>query len=216
MSQNSDDRTVMQSYLEFDCARLSSTQAYRLLNHLVAPRPIAFVSTVSADGIPNLAPFSFFMAGGLNPPSIAFSPLTNSHGQPKDTLQNIRATGEFTINVVSDGMQERVNITSIDFESSTSEWEQASFTPAPTVKVLPARVSESLIAMECRLHQIVSHGDGASSANYVIGEVVYFHVAEHLMVNGEIDPTQVNYISRMGGDWYARVNIDSMFQLSRP
>jgi flavin reductase (DIM6/NTAB) family NADH-FMN oxidoreductase RutF len=89
MSQNPHDRTVIQPYLGFDCAQLSPTAAYRLLNHLVAPRPIAFVSTISADGIPNLAPFSFFMAGGLNPPSVAFSPLTNRHGQLKDTLQNI-------------------------------------------------------------------------------------------------------------------------------
>ncbi len=97
MSQNPHDRTIVQSYLGFDCAHLSPTEAYRLLNHLVAPRPIAFVSTISADGIPNLAPFSFFMAGGLNPPSVAFSPLINRHGQLKDTLQNIQATGEFTV-----------------------------------------------------------------------------------------------------------------------
>jgi flavin reductase (DIM6/NTAB) family NADH-FMN oxidoreductase RutF len=216
MSQNPHDRTVVQPYLGFDCAQLSPTEAYRLLNHLVAPRPIAFVSTISADGIPNLAPFSFFMAGGLNPPSVAFSPLTNRHGQLKDTLQNIQATGEFTINVVSAGMQERVNIASIDFESDVSEWDRAGFTPAPTVRVRPARVAESVMAMECRLYQIVSHGDDVNSANYVIGEVVYFHIAQYLMVNGEIDPTQVNYISRMGGNWYDLVNSDSMFELSRP
>ena len=213
MSQNTNDT---QSYLGFDCAELSPAEAYRLLNHVVSPRPIAFVSTLSADGIPNLAPFSYFMAGGLNPPSIAFSPTTNRHGQPKDTLQNIRDTGEFTINVVSEGMQNGVNIASLDFESSISEWERAGFNPAPTHKVRPARVAESLMAIECRLFQIVSHGTGASAANYVIGEVVYFHIAPKLMVNGEIDPTQIQYLSRMGGDWYDRVSADSMFELVRP
>ena len=213
MSQNTDDA---HSYLGFDCAELSSSDAYGLLNHLVAPRPIALVSTLSVDGIPNLAPFSYFMAGGLNPPSIAFSPTTNRHGQFKDTLQNIQATGEFTINVVSQGMQDRVNIASLDFDASVSEWEQALFTPASTTKVRPARVAESLMAMECRLYQIVSHGEGANAANYVIGEVIYFHIAKQLMVNGKIDPTQVQYISRMGGNWYDKVSADSMFELARP
>jgi flavin reductase (DIM6/NTAB) family NADH-FMN oxidoreductase RutF len=213
MSPNTNDT---QSYLGFDCANLSPAAAYRLLNHVVSPRPIAFVSTLSADGIPNLAPFSYFMAGGLNPPSIAFSPTTNRHGQPKDTLQNIRDIGEFVINVVSEGMQEGINIASLDFESNVSEWERAGFTPAPTQKVRPARVAQSLMALECRLFQIVSHGAGANAANYVIGEVVYFHIASQLMVNGEIDPTQVQYLSRMGGDWYDRVSADSMFELVRP
>jgi flavin reductase (DIM6/NTAB) family NADH-FMN oxidoreductase RutF len=213
MSPNTNDA---QSYLGFDCADLSPAEAYRLLNHVVSPRPIAFVSTLSADGIPNLAPFSYFMAGGLNPPSIAFSPTTNRHGQPKDTLQNIRDTGEFTINVVSEGMQNGVNLASLDFQPSVSEWEKAGFTPAPTAKVRPARVAESLMAIECRLFQIVSHGSEANAANYVIGEVVYFHIAPQLMVDGEIDPTQVQYLSRMGGNWYDRVSADSMFELVRP
>lgn len=89
-----------QNFLSFDCTEIAPNEAYRLLTHMVAPRPIAFVSTVSPKGIPNLAPFSFFMAGGINPLSVAFSPNTNRHGQPKDTLRNIQATGEFTINVV--------------------------------------------------------------------------------------------------------------------
>jgi flavin reductase (DIM6/NTAB) family NADH-FMN oxidoreductase RutF len=213
MSQNTNDA---ESYLGFDCADLSPSDAYRLLNHVVAPRPIAFVSTLSADGIPNLAPFSYFMAGGLNPPSIAFSPTTNHHGQPKDTLKNIRDTGEFVINVVTAGIQEGINIASLDFESTVSEWEKSGFTPAPTTKVRPARVAESLMAIECRLFEIISHGTGANAANYVIGEVVYFQIAPQLMVNGEIDPTQVQYLSRMGGNWYDRVSVDSMFELVRP
>ncbi|WP_310490148.1 flavin reductase family protein [Chamaesiphon sp. VAR_69_metabat_338] len=213
MSQHTNDP---QSYLGFDCADLSPSEAYRLLNHVVSPRPIAFVSTLSRDGIPNLAPFSYFMAGGLNPPSIAFSPTTNRHEQPKDTLRNICDTGEFVINVVSAGMQDGVNIASLDFEPSVSEWERAGFTPASTTKVRPARVAESLMAIECRLFQIVSHGSGANAANYVIGEVVYFHIAPQLMVNGEIDPAQVQYLSRMGGNWYDRASADSMFELARP
>lgn len=154
-------------YLGFDSADLSPTAAYRLLTHMVAPRPIAFVSTISLTGIPNLAPFSFFMAGGINPPSIAFSPNTNRHAQPKDTLRNIQETGEFVINIVSEGMQERMNITSLEFDREVSEWEKAGFTKAKTAKVRPPRVGESLMAMECKLYQIVSHGQGTNAANYV-------------------------------------------------
>lgn len=202
--------------LGFDCAELAPMEAYRLLTHMVAPRPIAFVSTLSADGIANLAPFSFFMAGGSNPPSVAFSPNTNQQGQPKDTLRNIQEIGEFTINVVSQGMLEGVNVASISFDPNVNEWEQANFTPAPTVKIRPTRVAESLMAMECRLYQIVPHGSGANAANYVIGEVVYFHIAQHLIVNSEINATGVQYISRMGGNWYSHTNADSMFELMRP
>jgi flavin reductase (DIM6/NTAB) family NADH-FMN oxidoreductase RutF len=203
-------------YLSFDCADLAPMAVYHLLTHMVAPRPIALVSTLSPEGLPNLAPFSFFMAGGINPPSIAFSPNTNRHGQPKDTLRNIQANGEFTINLVSQGMQERVNLTSLELEYGISEWEQAGFTAAPTRKVRPARVAESLMAMECQLYQILPHGEGVNAANYVIGEVVAFHVARNLMTNGEIDATQVQYISRMGGNWYDRVTAQSMFELARP
>lgn len=191
-------------------------EAYHLLTNIVAPRPIALVSTLSSDGLPNLAPFSFFMAGGINPPSIAFSPTTNHQGQPKDTLRNIRATGEFVINLVSHGMQERVNLTSLELEYGISEWERAEFTPAPTQRVRPARVAESLMAMECKLYQIVSHGEGVSAANYVIGEVLVFHVAKHLTIDRKIDATQVQYISRLGGNWYDLVTADSMFELTRP
>lgn len=204
------------NYVSFDCTELSIAENYRLLTNFVAPRPIAFVSTVSPAGVANLAPFSFFMAGGSNPPSVAISPNTNRHNKPKDTLQNIQVTGEFVINLVNKGMQESVNLTSVEYDYGISEWDKTEFTPIASVKVSPARVAESLMAMECRLYQIVPHGSGASAANYVIGEVIYFHIAEHLMVNGEIDATKVNYISRMGGNWYNQVDATSMFELPRP
>ncbi|MFM2304806.1 MAG: hypothetical protein RLZZ135_2218 [Cyanobacteriota bacterium] len=156
------------------------------------------------------------MAGGSNPLSVAFSPNTKADLQLKDTLRNIQTTGEYTINVVSHNMTERMNITAAAFPDGVSEWEQAGFTKSPSIKVQPDRVAESLLAMECRLYQIVPHGAGASAANYVIGEVVYFHVAESLMVNGEIDHTRIDYVSRLGKDWYARANAESMFELPRP
>lgn len=212
----SENRTNSDAYQSFDCADLSPSEVYGMLTHCVAPRPIAFVSTVSPAGMPNLAPFSYFMAGGTNPPSVAFSPNTNRQGQPKDTLRNIQATGEYAINIVSYEMREGMNLTSAEFPYGVSEWEQSGFTPTPAAKVRPAIVAESLLAMECHLYQIVPHGQGSAAANYVIGEVIYFHVAKHLFVDGKIDPTRVDYITRMGGDWYARANEVSMFELPRP
>jgi flavin reductase (DIM6/NTAB) family NADH-FMN oxidoreductase RutF len=203
-------------FVGIDPAELSRQDAHRLLLHCVAPRPIAFVSTLSADGRPNLAPFSYFMAGGANPPSVVVSPLTDRTGQPKDTLRNIQATGEYVINVVTYAMRERMNHASAEFPYGVDEWEEAGFTPAPTVKVKPARVLDSPLAIECRLFQIVPHGEGSLAANYIIGEVVYFHVAQALMEGETLDARRVDYIARMGADWYARAHAETMFELPRP
>lgn len=200
----------------FDPAAMSSGDRHRLLLHCVAPRPIAFTSTLSAEGAPNLAPFSYFMAGGANPCSVVVSPLTTRDGREKDTLRNIRETGEFTISVVTYAMRERMNVAAAELPHGVSEWEEAGFTPAPTVRVRPPRVAESPLAIECRLYRVVSHGEGPLSANYVIGEVVYFHVAARLLRDGELDAREVDYISRMGAEWYSRCDPASMFEMPRP
>ena len=203
-------------FIGFDPAEMTKADAHRLLLHCVAPRPIAFVSTLSEQGIPNLAPFSYFMAGGANPPSVAISPLTDRNGNPKDTLRNIRATGEFVINVVTYGIRERMNQASAEYPFGMNEWNEAGFNPAPSTMVKPARVSESPLAIECKLFDVVSHGVGPLSANYVIGEVVYFHIAASLMNDGVFDALTVDYIGRMGGDWYTRGHSEAMFELPRP
>ncbi len=203
-------------FVGFDPAGMSVPDAHRLLLHCVAPRPIAFTSTLSAEGRPNLAPFSYFMAGGANPPSVVISPLTTRTGEPKDTLRNIQATGEFVINVATYAIRERMNQASAEYPPGVSEWEAAGFLPAPSVRVRPDRVAECPLAIECRLHQVVTHGSGPLSANYVIGEVLYFHVAADLLADGALDARQVDYISRMGADWYARVRPEAMFEMPRP
>lgn len=205
-----------ETFVGLDVADLSTFDGYRLLTACVGPRPIALTSTVSADGVPNLAPFSFFMAGGADPLSVIVSPLTNRDGSPKHTLRNVRETGEFTINVVTYTIREPMNDASAEFPYGVSEWDHVAFTAAPAVKVRPARVAESPMAMECRLFQIVEHGAGALSANYIIGEVVYFHIRADLLRDGAIDSTRVDYIARLNGDWYARADADAMFELARP
>ncbi len=183
---------------------------------MVAPRPIAFVSTLSASGQPNLAPFSFFNAGGANPPSVVFSPCTKADGSDKDTLRNIRETGEYVINLVSYDMREGMLQTSLPLPHGESEWPRSGFTPVPCEIVRPARVAEAPFALECRLHQIVPHGSGPDAANYIIGEVVRFHVATELIVNGKIQPSLVRQLSRLGDGWYSATEVDTLFEMARP
>ncbi|MEP6756052.1 MAG: flavin reductase family protein [Chthonomonadales bacterium] len=202
--------------ITLDPKDLSIPELYGVLLTCVSPRPIAFVSTVSEEGIPNLAPFSYFMAGGANPPSVCISPVSDRNGKPKDTLVNIQATREFTINIVTYDVREKMNQTSAEYPAGVSEWEKAGFTPEPSADVRPVIVAECPLAMECRLFQVVNHGGQPLSANYVIGEVVKFHISKHVMDGDKIDPLKVEYISRMSGDWYARANADSMFELGRP
>jgi len=203
-------------HLGFDAAELTLVQAHRLLLHCVAPRPIALVSTLSDVHGPNLAPFSYFMAGGANPPSVVISPLTDRTGQPKDTQRNIEATGEYVINVVTYEMATQINQASAEYPYGVDEWNECGLTPTPSTKVRPLRVLESPMSIECRLHTIVPHGTGPLSANYVIGEVVYFHVAAELWDGDNVRDEAVDYIGRMGGEWYSRANPSSMFEMPRP
>jgi flavin reductase (DIM6/NTAB) family NADH-FMN oxidoreductase RutF len=196
---------------------LGPRASYQLLNVCVSPRPIAFVSTLSPEGLPNLAPFSYFMAGGANPPSIVISPVGSRTGAKKDTLVNIEATGEWTVSVVTHAMAERMSAASAGFPYGVSEWAEAGFVPAPSELVEPGFVAESPLALECKLFQLVRHGPGPLSANYCIGEIVRFHVAEELLGDdGSVDATRIDYIARMSADWYARANADAMFILARP
>ena len=196
--------------------QLPQADADRLLVQAVGPRPIALTSTLSGSGLPNLAPFSFFMAGGGSPLSVAISPLLNRAGLPKDTLTNIGESGEFVINAVSYDMASQMNVASADYPRGDSEWERSGFTPVPAERVAPARVAESPFALECRLFTIISHGSGFLAANYVIGEVVAIHVAEWMYDGDRIVPQRAELIARMGGDWYARADADSMFEMARP
>lgn len=190
-------------------------QGYQFLVRIVAPRPIALVSTVSSDGAPNLAPFSFFMGGGANPPSVCFSVATpRSHGD-KHTLANIKSTGQYCINVVTREITEKVNLTSAELAHGESEWELSGLTKRPARLIQPCLVAESPLGMECKLYEIVKHGTGMASANYVIGEVVCFHIHDSVEANGTIDQSLVDYVGRLGGDTYASTS-GVRFEYERP
>ena len=190
---------------------------YKLMIGSIVPRAIGWVSTVNEAGEPNLAPFSFFTAAGANPPHVLFCPMIRStDGQPKDTLHNVRATGEFVINIVTEALGPAMNITSTELPADVNEFAAAGLTPAPSQVVRPPRVGESPIHFECRLTHIVELGDQPGAASVVIGEVVHMHVDDALLIGGDkIDIAQLQPIGRLAGNSYSRV-APAMFDLIRP
>jgi len=196
---------------------LGPRATYQLMTTVVAPRPIAFVSSLSPEGVPNLAPYSYFNAGGANPPSLVFCATNRRDGSRKDTSRNIEATGEYVINLVNYDLAERMNQTSFDYEYGVSEFEEAGLTPLPSFYVKPARVLESPIHIECRLFQIVTHGEGALASHYIIGEALCFHISELLLKSGHlVDDLIADFIGRMGESWYTRATPDTMFRMPKP
>lgn len=201
---------------EFDVAQIAARERAGLLTALVAPRPIAFVSTLSAAGVGNLAPYSFFMAGGYSPLSVAFAPVLPRDGTEKDTLRNVRETGEFVINVATFDLVARLNQASFDYPALVDEFDEAGLTRVASTRVKPPRVAEAVASLECRLYQIVPHGTGPSSGTYVIGEVVHMHVSDTILTNGIPDNRKIEHIARLGANAFARVTPDTLFDLARP
>lgn len=188
---------------------------YKLLIGAVVPRPIAFVSTLSREGIRNLAPFSFFTAVSANPPVVCFCPVRRSGSNPyKDTLSNISATREFVVNIVSEEFAEQMNATSADFPPEVDEFEASGLTPVRSDVVRPPRVAESHVQMECKLYLQIEFGELPGSGNLVLGEVVRFHVDDLYFDDFKIDPDKLRSIGRMGGATYTRTT--DRFEMPRP
>ncbi len=188
---------------------------YHALTGVVTPRPIAWVTTLSPAGVVNLAPFSFFNAFGANPPVVVFSPTLTRHGTKKDTLRNIEANGEFVIHSSVASLAEKVNLTSRELPPDESEVELAGLHTTPSVKVKPPRVTEAPTAFECRVMQIIPVGNGAISANLVIGEVVMIHIADEVLdPAGRVDPRKLQTVARLGGDFWCRTT--DLFEQTRP
>ncbi|MCB9449919.1 MAG: flavin reductase family protein [Anaerolineaceae bacterium] len=194
---------------------LPHREVYKLLTGAVVPRPIAWVSTVSEAGENNLAPFSFFTAVCALPPTLLFcTSVRLVDGKPKDTLTNIRATGEFTVNVVTEPLAEAMNITAIDLPADVDEFKRAGLTPAPGTLVKAPYVVESPIHFECKLNQIVPISDEPGGGSIVIGTVVYIEMDDRVWREGNhIDFTAYEAIGRLTGAAYCRVN--DLFDMPR-
>jgi flavin reductase (DIM6/NTAB) family NADH-FMN oxidoreductase RutF len=197
-----------------DPAIASTDQLYQLLVSSVVPRPIALVSTVSSDGVRNLAPFSFFNVASVKPPMLLFCPQRKPDDREKDTLRNIRATREYVINIVSDSFAPMMNRAAAMVPPDVDEWELSGLTPLVSEIVKPERVSESKIHFECRLHQIIDLGDKAGSGSIVVGEVVNIHADDSVMEGAAVDADRLDAVGRLGGPEYSRIR--ERFSLPRP
>jgi flavin reductase (DIM6/NTAB) family NADH-FMN oxidoreductase RutF len=200
------------SKLLADPAAHPALDSYKLLIGSIVPRPIGFVSTLSPEGVANLAPFSFFNAVCGDPPTICFS--VGNRVPPKDTIRNIRARGEFVVNIVSEAIAERMNLCSGDYPPGVSEFGISGLTPEPSEAVNPPCVLESPVNMECKTIQIVDLGTRAGGGSLVIGEVVRFHLDPSIASNFRIDPAKLRAVGRMGGNEYTRTQ--DRFEMIRP
>jgi|SRR5277367_5216901 len=205
-----------------DPKEISPRELHKVLIGSILPRPIAWVSTIGSSGKLNLAPFSFFTVASVNPPVICFSPQyintvqVGDHTEvvPKDTLRNVRETKEFVVNIVSRNLVEKMNQTSGDYPPDQSEFEAAGLTPVPSQMVLPPRVGESLVNLECKLHQIIEFGKQPLSGNLIFGDIVCIHLDEKVYKQGHIDVDILQPVGRMGGFWFSTVT--DRFEIPRP
>ena len=184
---------------------------YRLLTSLVVPRPIAWVSTVGADGTPNLAPFSFFNAVSGSPPTLMVS-ISQRQDRPKDTLRNIQETGEFAVHVVSEDMAQAMNLTAGEYPYEVDEFELAGLERVPCTEIRPARIAAARAVFECRLTQTVPVQD--SHNTMVLGQVLVCHLGRELIrPNGQVDAGLLRPLARLGGSEYA--GLAAVFTMER-
>jgi flavin reductase (DIM6/NTAB) family NADH-FMN oxidoreductase RutF len=198
-----------------DPAQIAPNDIYKLMIGMIVPRPIAFVSSIDAAGVRNLAPFSYFTACSSQPPVVCFCCSVRSGPRPyKDTLENVRATGEFVVNIVSEEFAAEMNACSAEAPPEVDEFELSGLTPLASDLVKPARVAESKVQMECRLREIKVISDQPGGGILVFGDVLRFHVLESLLDGYKIDPGKLNAIGRMGGPTYVRTR--DRFEMQRP
>jgi flavin reductase (DIM6/NTAB) family NADH-FMN oxidoreductase RutF len=212
-------RSSQISMLSFNPAECQQRQNYKLMTGIIVPRPIALVSTMSRDGVANLAPFSFFSGVGSAPPTVLFCPALRppeqgETGEKKDTLRNVEETGEFVINVVSEAMAAGVNASSTEAPPEVDEFPLSGLTPIASQVVRPYRVAESPAQMECKLLQVIYTGHIPASGVIVLGEVVRFHVREDLVENFRVDPAGLDAIGRMAGNTWVRTR--DRIEIARP
>ncbi len=198
-----------------DFSKLPAREVYGWMAGAIAPRPIAWVSTISAGGRTNLAPFSFFQGVTANPPTLLFVPVNNRDGDPKDTIRNLRQVPEFVVNVVSYALAEPMNASAATLPHGESEIETFGIATSPSVKVRPPRVTAAPVAFECTLHQIVDIGEGPLAAHVVFGRIHLAHVSDAVLgPDGRLDAGKLDLIGRLSGDWYCRTT--ERFTVKRP
>ncbi|MBW4970341.1 flavin reductase family protein [Croceibacter atlanticus] len=207
----------MENILSIDPKNETVGTVHGHLLSAISPRPIAFASTVDAQGRPNLSPFSFFNVFGANPPIVIFSPARRVRGNTtKHTLENAKEVDEVVINIVNYDMVQQMSLSSTEYAEGVNEFEKAGLTMLKSDLVKPFRVAESPVQLECKVKQIVETGTEGGAGNLIICEVVKIHINKNVLdKNGSIDQHKIDTVARMGGNWYSRANM-GMFEVEKP
>lgn len=202
----------------FDLDNLKPAEKQFYLQHIVAPRPVCFASTINREGHVNLSPFSFFNLFSSNPPIVIFSPSRRVRDNTcKHTLENIQEVPEVVINIATLDMVQQVSLASCEFPKGVNEFTKAGFTPEPATLVQPPMVKESKAKMECRVTEVKPLGTEGGAGNLVICEVLRLHIDDSLLdENGKPDQRRIHHIARLGGNWYCRVDESNLFEVEKP
>ncbi|WP_299049693.1 flavin reductase family protein [uncultured Polaribacter sp.] len=203
--------------LSIDPKEISTGKLHGYLLGAIAPRPIAFASTIDADGNPNLSPFSFFNVFGSNPPILIFSPARRVRDNTtKHTLENALATKEVVINVVNYAIVQQMSLSSTEYPEGVNEFEKAGFTMLASDIIKPFRVAESPVQFECKVNDVIFTGDKGGAGNLVVCEVVKIHITDDVLdENGAIDQHKIDLVARAGGSYYSRAR-DGFFEIPKP
>jgi flavin reductase (DIM6/NTAB) family NADH-FMN oxidoreductase RutF len=204
--------------LTINTSDISPLELQGYLQSAIAPRPICLASTIDKEGQVNLSPFSYFNLFSMNPPICIFSPSRRVRDNTtKHTLENIKEVPECVINIVNYAMVQQVSLSSCEYPKDINEFTKAGFTQIPSDLVAPPRVAESPIQLECTVAQIIALGEKAGAGNLVLAEIKKIHIAESVLnANNKIDQAKLDLVARLGGDWYARINEQNLFEVTKP
>jgi flavin reductase (DIM6/NTAB) family NADH-FMN oxidoreductase RutF len=204
--------------MQFDLNDLSTAEKQYYLQHVVAPRPICFASTINKQGQVNLSPFSFFNMFSSNPPVVIFSPARRvRNNTTKHSLHNVQEVPEVVINIVTYDMVQQVSLASCEYPEAVNEFTKAGFTEEPATLVRPPMVKESKVKMECRVLEIKSLGAEGGAGNLVICEVLRLHIDDALLdENKKLDQRKIQHVARLGGNWYCKVDESNLFEVEKP
>ncbi len=196
---------------------IATPQLHQYLLGTIAPRPIAFASTVDKEGNVNLSPFSFFNVFSANPPILVFSPARRGRDNTtKHTLDNVYEVPEVTISIVNHDMVEQMSLASTEYDRGVNEFVKSGLTPVDSEKVKPPRVAEAPASFECKVIEIKPLGNEGGAGVLVICEVLLAHIEERIILDNQIDPIKLDAVSRMGGNWYCRAQGDALFEIEKP
>ncbi len=193
-------------------------EVQNLLKYAIAPRPICFASTIDIEGNVNLSPFSFFNLFSTNPPVVIFSVVRRvRNNTTKHTLQNVLEVPEVVINIVDYNMVQQVSLSSCEYPKETDEFTKSGFTKEPSLLIKPPRVKESPVQMECQVLEVKSLGKEGGAGQLIICEVMMIHINKNILdENGKIIQSKINHVARLGGNWYAKINADNLFEVEKP